>query len=69
MKKISEKHHIDPSRVVRVLHVKENGMRIMVDDDVVRELPEGQDMVADIYEAETNGDGIHSPPMEIKLTY
>jgi hypothetical protein len=69
MKKISEKHHIDPSRIVRVLHVNQNGMRIMVDDDVVRELPEGQDMVADIYEADTSVDGIHGAPMEIKLTY
>ncbi|KAJ6115898.1 hypothetical protein N7523_006315 [Penicillium sp. IBT 18751x] len=69
MKKISEKHHIDPSRIVRVLHVNQNGMRIMVDDDVVRELPEGQDMIADIYEADTSTNGIHSPSMEIKLTY
>ncbi|KAJ5211696.1 uncharacterized protein N7498_003342 [Penicillium cinerascens] len=69
MKKISEKHHIDPSRIVRVLHVNHNGMRIMVDDDVVRELPEGQDMVADIYEADAGCNGTHSPPMEIKLTY
>ena len=41
----------------------------MVDDDVVRELPEGQDMVADIYEADASSNGTHSPPMEIKLTY
>lgn len=67
MKKISEKHHIDPQRIVRVLHVNENGLRIMVDDDVVRELPEGQDMVADIYESP--GNGTPGPPMEIKLTY
>ncbi|KAJ5760943.1 hypothetical protein N7520_008099 [Penicillium odoratum] len=75
MKKISEKHHIDPSRIVRILHVNEAGLRIMVDDDVVRELPEGQDMVVDIYEtpdAEVNNP--NSPvspgsPVEIKLTY
>jgi len=41
----------------------------MIDDDVVRELPEGQDMVVDIYEADTSSTGVHSPQMEIKLTY
>lgn len=67
MKKISEKQQIDPSRIVRILHVNEAGLRIMVDDDVVRELPEGQDMIVDIYES----DDAQSPgsPVEIKLTY
>jgi len=41
----------------------------MVDDDVVRELPEGQDMIADIYEAQGPGGGFPDSPMEIKLTY
>ncbi|KAJ5674122.1 hypothetical protein N7462_009561 [Penicillium macrosclerotiorum] len=74
MKKISEKHHIDPSRVVRILHVNENGLRIMVDDDVVRELPEGQDMIADICESPSpsvpsSGREVPGSPVEIKLTY
>jgi hypothetical protein len=73
MRKISEKNHLDPARIVRILHVNQNGLRIMVDDDVVRELPEGQDMIVDIYEspATTNEDGDWSPgtPVEIKLTY
>ncbi|KAJ5390186.1 uncharacterized protein N7496_001254 [Penicillium cataractarum] len=73
MKKISEKNHLDPSRIVRILHVNQNGLRIMVDDDVVRELPEGQDMIVDIYEspANTNEGDDWSPgaPVEIKLTY
>ena len=72
MKKISEKKHIDPRRIVRILHVNQAGLRIMVDDDVVRELPEGQDMIADIYESpSSNGsaDGTPGSAMEIKLTY
>ncbi|KAJ5287948.1 hypothetical protein N7478_003634 [Penicillium angulare] len=67
MKKISEKQQIDPSRIVRILHVNEAGLRIMVDDDVVRELPEGQDMIVDIYESDDAQSP--SPPVEIKLTY
>lgn len=71
MKKISEKHRIDPQRIVRILHVNENGLRIMVDDDVVRELPEGQDMIVDIYETPNMPSGDRAPgsPVEIKLTY
>jgi len=72
MKKISEKQHIDPSRIVRILHVNEAGLRIMVDDDVVRELPEGQDMIVDIYESERPEEaspGTPGSPVEIKLTY
>lgn len=73
MKKISEKNHLDPSRIVRILHVNQNGLRIMVDDDVVRELPEGQDMIVDISESPAPGnEGTNwSPdtPVEIKLTY
>lgn len=72
MRKISEKHQIDPQRVVRVMHVNQNGLMIMVDDDVVRELPEGQDMVADIYEAPSpDGNDANVDPLavEIKLTY
>ena len=72
MKKISEKQDIDPKRIVRILHVNQAGLRIMVDDDVVRELPEGQDMVADIYESpEPNGNanGTDGLPVEVKLIY
>ncbi|KAF3386504.1 Grainyhead-like protein 2, partial [Penicillium rolfsii] len=73
MRKISEKNHLDPSRIVRILHVNQNGLRIMVDDDVVRELPEGQDMIVDIYESPTpsaaSDDWSPGTPVEIKLTY
>ncbi|KAJ5594813.1 uncharacterized protein N7459_001021 [Penicillium hispanicum] len=72
MKKISEKHQIDPGRIVRILHVNQAGLRIMVDDDVVRELPEGQDMIADICESpsfNSNAGGTPGSPMEIKLIY
>lgn len=72
LRKISEKQHIDPSRVVSVLHVNRNGLKVMVDDDVVQELPEGQDMVADICEARSpDGTDADTDTMgvEIKLIY
>ncbi|KAL5333855.1 CP2 transcription factor-domain-containing protein [Aspergillus crustosus] len=73
MEKISVKQRIDPQRIMRVLLVKENGLRIMVDDDVVRELPDGQDMVAEISEApmhDAKSGGTDTPsPVEVKLKY
>ncbi|KAL2866969.1 grainyhead-like protein [Aspergillus lucknowensis] len=74
MEKISMKQRIDPQRIMRILLVKENGLRIMVDDDVVRELPDGQDMVAEISEAPTvdnmvGPDADNPTPVEVKLRY
>jgi hypothetical protein len=44
---ISEKFHIEPHRIAQVTHVNSRGLRIVVDEDVVRELPEGQDMIVE----------------------
>lgn len=73
MKKISEKQDIDPACVVRIFHMSQNGIRIMVDDDVVRHIPEGQDMVVDIYDEPSpggsGGSGHIGTSVEIKLTF
>jgi len=74
IEKISAKRKIDPERVTGAFHMDKNGLRIMVDDDVVRELPEGQDMVVDISKALSYGNvgGIDSyarEPVEVKLMY
>jgi hypothetical protein len=75
MTKISEKYKIDPDRIVRILRVSRDGLKIMVDDDVVQQLPEGQDMVAEITETsklEVTTPDISTPPtaaVEVKLTY
>lgn len=50
LNKVSDKYKIDPDRIIRILCVNREGLRIMVDDDVVQQLPEGQDMVAEITE-------------------
>lgn len=74
MRKISEKQKIDPERIIRVLHVNQNGLKVMVDDDVVRALPEGQDMIAEISEASTADVAVGSPEapssaIEVQLTF
>ncbi|CAG7932372.1 unnamed protein product [Penicillium olsonii] len=66
IKQISARQQINPVCIVRMIHVNENGMRILVDDDVVRELPEGQDMVVDISDAPGADD---NNAMEIISTY
>jgi hypothetical protein len=44
---ISDKFQIDPTRVTQVTHINSRGLQIVVDEDVVRELPEGQDMIVE----------------------
>lgn len=44
---ISHKFHVDAHRVTRVTHVNSRGLNIIVDEDVVRELAEGQDMIVE----------------------
>ncbi len=44
---ISQKFQIDPIRVTQVTHINSKGLHIVVDEDVVREVPEGQDMLVD----------------------
>jgi len=51
---ISKKCQLDPARVVRALWVNANGLNVVVDDDVLRELPEGQDMVVKFSELPNN---------------
>lgn len=68
MKKISEKQEIDPERIVRVLRINRNGLKVMVDDDMVRELPEGQDMVAELSHASMSTSPL-GDTVEVKLKY
>ena len=44
---ISQKFWIDPRCVTKVTHVNAKGLHIIVDEDVVRELPEGQDIIVE----------------------
>ncbi|KAJ5158563.1 CP2 transcription factor, partial [Penicillium coprophilum] len=70
-KQISEKFHIDPIRISNITHANQKGMRVLVDDDLVRHLPEGQDMIVDIEAPGPNGSAPNTPgsAIEIKLTY
>jgi CP2 transcription factor len=51
---IAHKFQIDPFRVTQVTHVNSKGLHIIVDEDVVRELPEGQDMLVEFLPIHTD---------------
>lgn len=52
--RVAAKWEFDANRVVRIVHVLGSGLPIEVDDDVIREMSEGQDMVLDVAEVEAN---------------
>lgn len=61
-----------------VLHVDQKGRQIVVDDEVVRALPEGQDMILEFGQlsdddstptGETPENASSSPGLEIKLFF
>lgn len=72
---IAIKCQIDGTRVSRTIRVNPKGLQIMVDDEVVRELPEGQDMAVEFSEIEctsssTQNQGVPSfPPLELRLLF
>jgi hypothetical protein len=72
LEKISAKQQMDPRSIARVFHMKRNGMKIIVDDDVVKALPEGQDMIVEIWETlgvDEDMSGMKSNATEVKLIF
>ena len=49
---IAMKCGVRPIQVGRTLRINSKGLKIMVDDEVVRELPEGQDMIVEFAEVD-----------------
>ncbi|KAK4960543.1 hypothetical protein LTR10_003439 [Elasticomyces elasticus] len=47
---ISVKCDVEPTSVLRTIHITRQGMHILFDDDCLRELAEGQDMTAEFIE-------------------
>lgn len=66
--KICEKYHVDPSKIERLLRIINDELKIIVDDDLVNELPGGQTMIVDICDIKNDiVDG--SCLKEIRLKY
>lgn len=45
---IAMKAEIEPTKVIRTLRINQKGLSILFDEDLIQELPEGQDMIAEI---------------------
>ncbi len=58
---IAMKCGVEPNQVKRTLRINSKGLKIIVDDEVVRELPEGQDMVVEFTEVDATADFKHEP--------
>lgn len=56
IKRIAEKFDIESHRITRVFHITPRGFQIIVDEEVVRELPEGQGIIVEFAPARFNHD-------------
>jgi hypothetical protein len=66
--RVAAKWGFDPGRVVRTVHVLANrGLEVEMDDDVIRELPEGLDMTLEIVEVGGGGEGNLKQEWEMAL--
>lgn len=68
------KFGIEPQKVVRTVRVNQKGIQILMDDDAIRELPEGQDMKAEFATVDTPQNQWQSRPSpssgyELRLVY
>ncbi|GAB7356340.1 hypothetical protein MBLNU459_g7131t1 [Dothideomycetes sp. NU459] len=44
---------IEPTNVIRILRVNRKGLNVLIDDEAIREMPEGQDMTAEFAEVQS----------------
>ena len=47
---IAQKWNLEPTKILRTLHVLDRGLQVEMDDDVIREVAEGQDLILEIAE-------------------
>jgi len=52
---IASKWNLEPTKIMRTLHVLERGLQVEMDDDVIRELAEGQDIIMEIADLRNSG--------------
>jgi hypothetical protein len=51
---IASKWSLEPTKILRTLRILDKGLQVEVDDDVIRELAEGQDLVMEIAEVQNS---------------
>ncbi|KAJ5295993.1 hypothetical protein N7508_010814 [Penicillium antarcticum] len=68
MAKIAHKQRFSQDHIVHLFHVK-NGMKIIIDDDVVQRIPDGQDMIAEVSEISSNTATGGGSTIEVRLDF
>ena len=58
--RLAAKWNFDPSKVVRTVRVLQRGLEVELDDELVREIEEGQDMTLQVVEVNQGA----SPPIK-----
>ena len=51
---IATKWNLEPTRILKTLHVLDRGLQVEIDDDVIRELSEGQDLIMEVTEVQSS---------------
>ncbi|KAJ6093523.1 hypothetical protein N7486_008812 [Penicillium sp. IBT 16267x] len=73
VEKISQKQNFSRDHTVHLFHLKPNGMKVMIDDDVVERIPNGQDMTAEVSQLEgSNDSGTNrdsGPAIEVRFSF
>lgn len=64
---IAAKWNIEPTKILRTLHVLDRGLQVEMDDDVIRELAEGQDLIMEISETQQAPETKHDWEMTIDV--
>jgi len=44
---VANKSNVEPTKVLRVVRVSRKGLHVLLDDEAIREMSEGQDMTAE----------------------
>ena len=65
------KFGIDPSKIARTVRINQKGLQILMDDEAIRELPEGQDMKVEFAMTDMQQPKWHTRPpnMEMHTAY
>lgn len=64
---VAAKWGLEPTKIMRVSRVLDRGLQVEVDDDVIHELPEGQDLVMEVVEMHNDPSTALQPKREWEM--
>lgn len=69
VEKISEKYLVNSTHISRILYINQSGLEVLVDDDFVSQMAEGQAMGVEIDHIPCPGLAASDVAYEIRLSY